>query len=432
MNGRFCLLVLLAALPAYSQVEPSAADSQPTSEMKTPPPVSNLGYPAAIGAGTLFNYLKGEVGADVGYISNMYAGSSSSPIAEKTVSIHPSIDVDHASARREISIKYSPEFIWYEPSSERNEFDQNATVTYRVHMTPHTNFTAVDRFQDSSTEYGGQVSGGSDGTTQGAVPPFAKRLTNSASVEASLQMSMNGMIGASGQSTILHYPDSSEIEGVSDSRSWGATGFYNRRLTMDQYCGFNYQYSDSESYPASGTTVTLTHAFLGYYTLYTKWKLTLSVSGGPQRYISDYSLIESSGWGAMYTPSMGWENARISLSANYSQSVTGGGGLTGAYHSKSATANLQWRAMRKWTLGATAAYSSNHSVSILSGVANNDGHSVSGSAKVDHSISDQWSLRMNYTRLHQIYDNISAIAANPDADRVSASVVWRFSRSLGR
>jgi hypothetical protein len=93
---------------------------------------------------------------------------------------------------------------------------------------------------------------------------------------------------------------------------------------------------------------------------------------------------------------------------------------------------MRWQLARTWTAGISAAYAVNKSVSALLPTANGNGHSVNGSATLQHPILGQLSLALNYDRVHQSYGEIAAIAANPNIDRISASISWNFQRPLGR
>jgi hypothetical protein len=247
-------------------------------------------------------------------------------------------------------------------------------------------------------------------------------------------MGLNYMVGASGLSEVLHYPDPALVLGLFDATSLAGTGFFSRRISMTQYFGAAFQYSDTWAYPFGGTSETEIQTVTGFYTLYWKSKLSLSLAGGPQHYHTNRVIGRSAAtaWGPSVTASAGWQGTRTNFAANYSQTVTGGGGLLGAYHSKNAGAEMRWRISGVWTTSAYAAYSINRSISQILSLVSQNGHSISGSAALERSMGEHLSLRFEYERLHQSYDNIPAIASNPDSDRGSVSIRWQFSRPLSR
>lgn len=436
--GAFFLL----SVPAFSQAT-SPLNPAPTTDndqMATPAPVSGQAYPTAVGAEERSNYLRGGMTFSGSYIDNMYNGTGTA-IAEKTYSILPTMALDATTSRRHLILNYSPGFTFYQPTSALNEVDQNAGVMYEVRLTPHSALSLNDTFQDSSISFGsaGSASGGSvSGSTAtiapGIVVPFAKRLTNNAMGEYTLQVSRNGMLGASGTATTLHYPTASETTGVFDSSSQGGSVFYNNRLLGRQYFGGMYEYEEILSYlPQNGLSTTRLQSFTPFYSLYLSQNLSLSVSGGPQYYqVTENPFPSSNSWSPSITASLGWQGVHTSFAASYSQAVTAGGGLVGAYHSRSGNAGGRWQMSRTWTAGVSAAYAINKSASPSLLFGTSSGHTVSGSATVQHPINQQISLQFEFDRIHQSYGGIQAISANPDADRVTISVSWQFMHPLGR
>ena len=143
-------------------------------------------------------------------------------------------------------------------------------------------------------------------------------------------------------------------------------------------------------------------------------------------------MADTSSWAPAVTASMGWQADRVSLAGSYSQSVTAAGGLAGAFHTKSANAALRWRVARTWLIGGSGSYSINKAVSAGSQTESTNGNPLWGSAMVEHPIGRQLSLTFNYDRIHQEYDGVAAIAADPDSDRFSFSISWKFQRPLGK
>jgi hypothetical protein len=444
MKHRLALsLILAATVPACSQVAPSATGGQSSSssQMLTPPPVSVSGYSSDLTADARSNYFRAGIRADSAYISNFYAGSANTSASETTISVLPSVALDTSTSRQHFVASYSPGFTFYTPSSDLNEVDHLATLSYERRLTPHILLNGTDQFQESSnlfalsnSQSSTVISGTQQPTTPGATPAFARQLTNSASAGVSIQLGLNLMVGASGLSTTLHYPNTSLAPGVFDSSSRAGTGFLSRRITTSQYIGAAFQYADTFAYPLGITSETETQTVTGFYTLYWKSKLSVSLAGGTQHYHTNRvaGRVASTAWSPSVTTSIGWQGTRTNFAANYSQSVTGGGGLLGAYHSRNAGVDTHLKISRMWTTSAYAAYSINKSIGETLSLESQDGHSVSGSVGLERSMGQHLSLRFQYARSHQSYDNVPAIASNPDSDRASASIQWQFTRPLSR
>ena len=406
--------------------------------MMTPPPVSGSNYPTQVGAEMRSNYLSGGLTTTTAYINNLYPGGSNEAIAETTVSVLPTIAYDATTVRQHTTLSYSLGYTFYHPSSELNEIDNAASFGYNRRLTEHLTFSATERFEDSSTPFNpsdtsGSVSGGQEPTTPGVIPPFAKRLTNFTNLELTLQTGPDTMIGGSGVATQLRYPNPAQTQGLYDSSSRGGTGFYNRRVTRSQYLGATYQYLDMSSDLTNGSDTTQTQTIAGFYTFVPKTALSFSISAGPQYYRTVQTPLPAiRSWEPYLSASMGWQGIHTSFAASYSQAVTGGGGLLGAYHSKSANAAARWQMTRVWTVAASGAYFINDSVNPLLRTGEQSGHTISGTATLERRLGDQFSIAFHYDHIDQTYSQIVAIAANPNSDRGTISITWHFRRPVGR
>lgn len=432
-------VLLLVAVPVLPQAVSPLNQAPEESQMSTPPPVSGEAYPIEVGAEENSNYVRGGMKFDTSYIDNLYPGNGQT-IAETTYSILPTLALDQTTSTRHIGILYSPGFTFYEPTSALNEVDQAAVLSYHVRPSPHSVLAFNDRFQYSSTAYGsgnlggGSVSGVTPAVAPGILAPFAKQLINSTDGEFTLQTSLSSMFGFSGTASTLHYPSLSEVNGLYDSNSRGGSAFYNRRISARQYVGTTYNYTQILSYPPSTSEIdTDVQSASAFYTIYLQRTLTLSVSGGPQRsQLEQKSVPAFTLWSPFVTASIGWQGLHTSVAASYAQALTAGGGLLGPYHSRIGNAAGRWQMSRTWTAGVSASYAINKAVSAPLLLESENGHSISGSATATHSIGRRTYFSVGYDRIHQSYAGIPAISNNPDADRVTASISWEFTRPLGR
>lgn len=446
-RGAWLILALMLAVPALSQVTPEAEGSSDNdTQIATPPPVSNQAYPTEVGAEARSNYLSAGLSFSASYIDNFYAGNSSTQAerttqAETTYSILPTIAYDQTTPRQHRVFTYSPGFTFYRPSSDLNEVDQNLKALYIYRLTRHLTINADDSFQQSSTSssLGGSLAGGGvSGSTQpvnpGILAPFAERLANTADAQLTYQFSPAGMVGISGTWMKLNYPNPTEVVGLYNSDDRSVLGSYSRRISATQYIGVAYQAAWIFSYPPAGGEVDAqTQTISGFYTIYPNKNLSISVSGGPQHYsISEAPLFASRAWEPSVTASGGWQGLHTSFAASYTRQVTAGGGLLGAFKSNSADASARWQISHTWTTGASARYMINKSATPLLTSTAENGHAILGSATLNHAFNEQFNLEFEYDRLHQSYGGIDAISRNPNSNRETISLVWRFTRPLGR
>jgi hypothetical protein len=404
--------------------------------MQTPPPVSGQAYPTETGSEARSNYLRAGLNIQTAFDDNLEPGTTGNPVSDVVYSIGSSFALDQSTPRTHKMFSYSPGFTFYEPTSMPNALNQNATVSYQYRLSPHTRISVQDSFVQTSNvfdqPYGG-ISGSTQSPTGAVVAPFAEQRSNGTSGQLSYQFSGNGMIGVGGTYSIFDYPNPAEATGLSNSNSYGGSAFYNRRLSNTQYIGVNYQYSKMTSSSTSGASETEMNMIYSFYTLYLEHSLSISVSGGPQHFaVTQSPLPASASWTPAGTASMGWQRNRSNLAASYSRTVSGAGGLLGAFKSESAIANASWHLARTWTAGLAASYTTQKNVLPAFFSSSQGGHTISGTVSVQHPISEHFTAGFQYAHIHQSYGGIAVISDDPDNDRASISFSYQFARPLGR
>ena len=113
------------------------------------------------------------------------------------------------------------------------------------------------------------------------IAPTADSLSNFGNVGITYQFALNGMVGASGTFSNLHYPNQAEVPGLYDSSTQGGSAFYSLRISKMHYIGATYQYQRLVSYPTVGQNETQTHALQFFYTLYATSKISSFILRGP-------------------------------------------------------------------------------------------------------------------------------------------------------
>jgi hypothetical protein len=93
---------------------------------------------------------------------------------------------------------------------------------------------------------------------------------------------------------------------------------------------------------------------------------------------------------------------------------------------------VRWQVLRTWTVGSAASYTIFKNVIPVSSPASQGGHTVSGSFSTQHQIGEHFSAEIGYSRIHQSYGSVAAVAENPDGDHEYISITYQFARPLGR
>jgi hypothetical protein len=410
--------------------------------MLRPAPVSDSPYRTEVGLAERSNFISGSIETGVGYIDNLYpGGSAGGQLSEKIISLQPGIAFDTKSAREHTSVRYSPGFIFYEPTSDLNESDQNAVFRFDYLFSPRFSMNLSDMLLRASSGFAqigsGGVSGSAQATTPGIILPFGKRFSNDATGGLSDQISPHSMIGGSGNIEKLEFSNTSQTAGLYNSDSYGGRGFYNYRLSASQYFGGIYEFGQTDTDSTIGQYQTQTHTIDGFYTIYLTKAFSLSVAGGPQHYHGDIAPNPAThGWTPAVAASMGWQNLHTSFAADFSRTVNGGQGLFGAFYSTSADAIGGWQITRLWDAGLTVNYTINKSASQLDvtgpGLTSLGGHTFATSLTLGRTLSPHTSARLRYDRIENRYGGIPSLATNPSSDRIMLSFSWQFQRPIGR
>ena len=109
LRAQILLVALfLFALPASSQVEPSATGGGTSTgddtQMMTPPPVSGMPYAGGAEADARSNYLSGSIGANAGYNDNILPGANARPVSDESYWIYPAIALSKSTGRQKVSV----------------------------------------------------------------------------------------------------------------------------------------------------------------------------------------------------------------------------------------------------------------------------------------------------------------------------------------
>jgi len=443
------VLLLLPGTCLWSQVDDTAGNAgagSNDSRMLTPPPVSGQSYPTVATSEERANYLRGGLAFTSAYNDNALGSVSGHPVSDVSYSVAPFVSLDETTSRLHLALSYAPGFTFYQRLSSRNEADQNASIDLQYRLSPHVTFSARDGFQKSSNVFNqpdsasaAAVSGGTQEPNFSVIAPIADRLSNSGNAGITYQFAANGMVGASGTFSNLHYSNSAEVPGLFDSSSQGGSVFYSHRVSKMHYIGVTYQYQRLISYPTTGQSETQTHALLFFYTLYATSRFSISFFGGPQH--SDtvepplpplrLQLPAARAWTPAAGASISWQGRLTSLAASYSHMISGGGGLIGAVHMDSATASIRQQMTRNLSGSIAGSYTQNNLLASALGDGLN-GHTISGTASLQRQLLQHINLELGYTRLHQNYSGVAVLAATPNTNREFVSISYQFSRPLGR
>jgi hypothetical protein len=409
-------------------------------EMNLPAPVSTAGYSMGFASETpRSNYLSGGVTVMSTYNDNIGGGFQGGRISDDGYSFMPTFGWHQSSSRVVWNLNYAPGFSLYHHHSELNQYTQNVSLDSQFRLSPHVTLSLRDAFAKTSDPFNQLMPVVSASETvpepiTTIISPLSDQITNSGSAQLTYQFGLNSMMGATGFFTDLHYLNPSQVQGLSNSHSKGAEGFYSHRISGRHYVGGKYQFQSLlAALPTSSDSHTETHGLNLFYTMYLQPTASLSFYAGPQ-----YSMTSGGGvpstraWSPTYGGSFDWQGQRMSFTIGGGRAVSAGGGLQGAVSNENATASVRGQLTRSWSAGLSAFYAIN---SLLTPqVSSTNGHSIAGTVSIHRYMGHSLGLDLGYTHLHQTYSDLTALGVPvlPNINRVSLSLSYQFIRPIGR
>lgn len=444
MLVRICsLLLVLVAMPAFGQVDPSAVGGvtapDDNSQMVMPPLVSGVAFPNVAGSDVRSNYLAAGLNVNAGYIDNILPAETSTPVSDGTFLINPTISFDRAAPRQHTAFVYTPVFSFYEPDSVLDSIDQNATFRFEERLSPGAAFNVTDSFLRTSDVFNEAFpfSSGIGGSTEPPVPavlaPFAEQTANNAGAALSYQFGASSMVGAGGSYSLYNFDNPNQAQGLYNSTGESASGFYAGRFGRNQYVGLDYQYARTVSTASTVQVNTQMETLLPFYSIYFNRNFSLSAAAGAQNTsVTEPSQPASGSWFPEAVFSLGWQRPHTNLAFSYLHVITAGSGLVGAYKSNSVNATGAWKINRDWNAGASMGYNTIDSALTVSGLNYQGGNSFFAGATLAHPLGEHFNSTFGYDRLHETYSGIAVIDASPNTDRVYVTLTYQFSKPVGR
>src|SRR5271157_2477768 len=442
-----CLgLLLLLPTTLWSQADANVrkADNGPddTAPLQAPPPVSGSAYATGFTSEMESNYLRGGLTIGGAYSNNIAGSGASNPIGGGSFSLWPTIALDKNTSRGHYLLNYSPGFTFYPHTSGLNQGSQIVGADLQYRLSPNWTVNVQDSFLKSSNIFNQPnplsatvVSGSAPASVQAVVTPVGNQLSNSANAQLTYQLGESSMIGAGGTFARLQFSNSGEALGLSDSSSAAGSAFYSRRLRDKFSVGANYQYQTFDTFQTGTQTLANTHTqtqtVFFFLSIFLKPTLSVSLSAGPQHVTTSQGpLPAETSWSPLTMASVTWQGSRTSLAASYSRIVTAAGGLNGAYHSNSASASARWQMARTWSGGIGGSYALYQTLSPIFVLANSGGHTLTGTASIEHMIGEHLRADFGYSWVQQNYAGSTTISNLPNTSRAFISISYTFSRPL--
>jgi hypothetical protein len=103
-----------------------------------------------------------------------------------------------------------------------------------------------------------------------------------------------------------------------------------------------------------------------------------------------------------------------------------------------ASASIRQQLTRRLSASVAGGYTQNDvldaptTVNSTGQIVNDNGHTVLGTATLQQQFGQHLNLQVGYTRIHQYYPAVAALATTPNTNREFVSISYQFAKALGR
>jgi hypothetical protein len=381
-----------------------------------------------------------QLGATTAWTYSNNVTSGPTPVADGSFSFWPNIAVDRTTERSHYSLAYSPGVTIYQNTGNLNQGSQNVDLTGQYRLSPYLSVGVSEIYTRSANVLNQPnpltaiaVAGSVPASLQAVVPAVADQASNNANVQMTYQCGEACIIGVGGGYNNLSFTNPAQSAGLYDSSGATAGGFYSRRLRDRYFVGASYVYQGYSSYPSSSQTTgnahTDTQLAFGFVTIYFSRALSLSFAAGPEHVVAMQAPFgQANTWTPMVMTSLGWQGSRTSLSASYSRSVSGAGGLNGIFQTNSGAVSGRWQINRLWSAGLSGSYSQFSNLTPGFAYSSPGGHTIVGTVAVQRTLSERFTAQAGFSWVGQSYS--APYVSYPNTSRVFVAVTYHFSRPL--
>ena len=429
------LLTIFLAISACAQTNTDAV-SLGSTRMLLPPAFTTTVPLNDFGNEATGNFLSYGLVMGTAYNDNVLPEQSTHAIGDNTYSLHPLLTLQNHGTRLTQQFTYSPGFTIYQRTSALNDVDQHLAESLDERLSENMSVSVEEDLDKSSNAFSQTENAAQPGVPvfpiSGAVAPYANQLSNTATFGWRYQYGENSLVGATGGYALLHYLNPAQSDGLANTSTADASGFYLHRFAARHYLGAVYQFTQMTVSPTGVPQLHIRlNAVAGSYTVYFTRSFLFSLTAGPQRLqLEDSQLPQYESWKPWIQANITWQADRTALTAAYSRTATTGGGLEGIFETDTIGLSGRWQPAPHWTLGAAGGYlESRPETTFLTATG---GHGYSFSFLTMRRLSENWNLQFEYDRLYQRYPGVVAITGNPVSNREAISLSYAIKRHLAQ
>jgi hypothetical protein len=444
-NLAVTFILVLCAAQSWSQSDSSQSNNPPPYH---PSVNGDSGSLAFSSEAERINLLSGGFTLSSTYDDNAFS-SPKDPIGSVGYMVMPNLSIVESTARTRWALNYNPGFIWNQRGSSQYQADHNLDFNSQYRVTERLTARIHENFVDESSSFDelnqNPLLPGTNVLSQpnpSVLTPLTNQKFSITNADLVDQTGEATNIGASGNFNKLSFQDT--ISGpvqLLNNESWGGDAFCSHYFTARQSLGVTYTFQNIATF-GEILEHAQTQSMLLYYTVNLRPGVTLSLFSGPDHTITKDQFAYDLGpvavpitqhqsmWLADEGATFGWQGQQTSVRIDLIHHVTDGAGGTGAVQLYSAVAGVRRQLSRAWTGDIALNYDHNNPLSHYFGNAFAD---YVGSAGLDRTIGEHFSVAVRYGRYFQRFEAFGTNSSNYSANhnRAWVSFSYHFSHPLG-
>ncbi len=387
------------------------------------------------------NFLRGGVNVGAAYDDNPLLLSH--PESTTSESVFGNIALEESTTRTRWTLGYAGGLTVNQKFTSQNQGSHNVNFDSLFRLSPHVNLRVAENFSMTTGAFdsgvGGQVAGGAGGPNASLITPLATQRSELTTVETNYHFALNDLVGASGSYYDLNFSNVAGQAALSNTQTATGAGFWLHKIFRGDWAGLSYRFQRITFDPDGETRV---HSFLAVDTMNLGNGFSLSAFGGvqyadnqelvPGTETGTTSLSSSTKWSPEGGIEVGWRDARTSVLAGYSRSISDGGGVLGPVQLGNAYGSFRRELAPGWAVTAMANYGTNASILPGSAIVGSSFNLssinlTSVGAGLERNVGKKLGLRLGYTHDFQQQTGIGDVARN----RFIATLSYQWAKPLG-
>jgi len=398
------------------------------------------------------NMLSGGVALQTAYDDNALLSDDKS-LGNSSLLVQPNIAIQETRPRSLWTLNYGLGFTANQKLPERYDYAHNLNFNLQYRVSERLTVRLQDNFVNQTTTFENlndraSVQGGNvlREPNESIITPLSRRMDNLADLDLIYQLGSGTIASASGSFNTLNFKNTAgSTAQLYDTQLWNANAGFWQRLLGSHWLGASYAVEEMviKGPVDERTKINVVQLF---YTFAPSSHTSLSFFVGPnhttindrfQYVIPPFVIpisITKEHWLVDGGMTFGWRGSRTSVTAKVVRHVSDGGGLTGAVRTHNGDVNLRRQLTAKLVANVGVLYGANNTLSRF--YSNNSIRTISGTAGLERSVRDDFSVALYYARDHQNWEQVIGGSGSgyraADRNRVSFSIFYHFNRPLGR